>query len=272
MSPRITTRPPAFTLIELLVVISIIALLIGLLLPALAGAREAARSAACLSNLRQLLIADAVYANDHDQVFSPYVESDSEGADWAILLTRYIGTERWLEYNTPANGADVNQDRPVEIYRCPDDGSDFDEMEDFWKRKRPVSYAPSFFTSRATPSWWTGGTDRWLGPDFYEATTMPRFTDLRPFRGGGSPAPTGALFFFSPNNTVAGAGAVSFRHNGGDDSTYTQPGGNANVSFMDGHSESLRLDDFAEVNLSDTNAERIAAFINGNPDAPGYRQ
>lgn len=61
------SQAPAFTLVELLVVIAIIALLIGLLLPSLAAARQTARTAQCLSNIRQLELAHAMYMNDHGE-------------------------------------------------------------------------------------------------------------------------------------------------------------------------------------------------------------
>ncbi len=72
-----STRP-AFTLIELLVVIAIIALLVGILLPSLRTARDAARAVVCGSNIRQLAMAQTVYATDHKEI---YASPTTAGAD-----------------------------------------------------------------------------------------------------------------------------------------------------------------------------------------------
>jgi prepilin-type N-terminal cleavage/methylation domain-containing protein/prepilin-type processing-associated H-X9-DG protein len=75
-----------FTLIELLVVITIIGLLTALLLPTLSQTRENGRQAACLSNLRQLYLANICYAMECD-CYAPAAPDI-----WGNNLIRWYGS------------------------------------------------------------------------------------------------------------------------------------------------------------------------------------
>ena len=84
-------KPFGFTLIELLVVIAIIALLAAILFPVFARARENARRSTCQSNLKQIGLGFAQYAQDFDEQ-NPLAEvaSSSGGQPWFESWDRSI--------------------------------------------------------------------------------------------------------------------------------------------------------------------------------------
>jgi prepilin-type N-terminal cleavage/methylation domain-containing protein/prepilin-type processing-associated H-X9-DG protein len=79
-----------FTLIELLVVIAIIAILAAILFPVFAKAREKARQSTCQSNLKQIGLAMAQYAQDYDGILMPYADGTGNYVISGTFLDPYI--------------------------------------------------------------------------------------------------------------------------------------------------------------------------------------
>ncbi|HEX8236383.1 MAG TPA: DUF1559 domain-containing protein [Abditibacteriaceae bacterium] len=80
-------RARAFTLIEVIVVLAIISLLAALLFPAFLTARGKARQVMCASNLRQIGLGIAMYAQDYDGLFPHAVDPSDRAAPggWAVF-------------------------------------------------------------------------------------------------------------------------------------------------------------------------------------------
>lgn len=89
-----------FTLVEMLVVIGIILVLAAILFPVLTAATRAARKAACMSNLRQLYMAQKMYSDDYDRT----------------LVPARSGFVTWCQTLQP-------QMKDDEIIKCPEDDS-----------------------------------------------------------------------------------------------------------------------------------------------------
>ena len=116
----------AFTMIELLVVIAIIAILVALLIPVVTKAEERSRAAACVNNLKQLMVGMAFYTSDNHDFYPPNPDDGNTlpGYNWCPG-TEGVGDPD--EFNP-----DILQDSSrsllvtylggnIKVYRCPSD-------------------------------------------------------------------------------------------------------------------------------------------------------
>jgi len=249
----------AFTLVELLVVIGIIAVLLAMLLPALNRVRRQAISVQCQSNLRQLLLAAQLYANDNGGVMPGYDSTNITDAtnSWWLTLAKYVAPP------------DFNPDDPkhnrVAIYNCP--GCDANLLQaaslglpDY--RSCPVTYAISWCASDAAPASVNahGGAYQYTKSTQWFAANFVLFADAFPYTlvlpdgnyGGGD-------VFWYPNQ-LGFDSVVAFYHGSGN---WIYAAGNSpmrtNAGFLDGHVDALSAEDFCRSYLSPENVARCPA-------------
>lgn len=92
---------PAFTLVDVLVTLLVVAMILGILLPGMNQARETARRVVCASNVRQIGLAIAMYADDSKNhipftVFAP-PGSRPEDVELADTVVVRFNSDRFTE-------------------------------------------------------------------------------------------------------------------------------------------------------------------------------
>ena len=130
----------AFTLIELLVVIAIIAILAAILFPVFAAAKNAAKGAACLSNVRQLGTALALYGGDYDGA-NPIIR-ECGGLTLPACVPGKL-TLGWMDLMQPYV-------KSAAVFKCPSDGT-------------PVVPVPASLLSGGALGYVFGDSERRLG-------------------------------------------------------------------------------------------------------------
>lgn len=257
-----------FTLIELLVVISIISLLISILLPALRAARDVSRSAACMSQLKQIQLAAAMYATEHNDIVPGWNYLDPAASSWDHSMARYLNIE--------PNMATVSG-RNIGIYQCPQSTTEFDmtnQNASWWGGQVQTTYNMSYLSSCSRANASPNSNDDHYGKYQYLKQTrlaapseFVLFADALP---GGTLGPLGTVYgyhwyfeklFLSWETTNTAQlhkmRMLSFRHMSTSVFVGEDPNAKLNASFLDGHVKNMDMNAFADTNATAKNFKSL---------------
>jgi prepilin-type processing-associated H-X9-DG protein/prepilin-type N-terminal cleavage/methylation domain-containing protein len=96
-----------FSLVEVMVVVSTVSVIMAVTMPAMSTARSRARAIVCRSNLRQLVLANTEYSNDHDGYYVPAADDL-----WNMIGPQQGGYNRW-------HGKRTGPDEPFDPMKGP---------------------------------------------------------------------------------------------------------------------------------------------------------
>jgi prepilin-type N-terminal cleavage/methylation domain-containing protein/prepilin-type processing-associated H-X9-DG protein len=211
-----------FTLIELLVVIAIIAILAAILFPVFAQAREAARKTSCLSNLRQIGTAAAMYTQDYDERIMPSWLNYNGGTYWTVFIQPYMKNKRILYCPSALDGWGAYDPVNTGSYGLNHDNLGWDGSIKLAVITKPAECIYFQEVGGAWDNGWQQGYNEFFAQPDNPAAIKGRL-------------PNGVIFR-SPNQYNAGAASWCDCP-----VPIAQHSGTCNTAYVDGHAKAIKL-------------------------------